>query len=162
MGRAAAEGVRRGFAVCAGLLLGACDAGPPFEAHAAAPGPASPTAPPSPRPAIATAPVAQAALPPLPFRYIGSWTQAGRTTAMLQRGDALVTVFRPGPLDAQYRVVAIDGERVLIEDQALRLVRRLSLQMAPLPPPSPTVASPAVTNSGALAIVVTGSEHPDN
>lgn len=78
----------------------------PFHAPAAPPPPPASLAPPP--------PPAPPQAPPLPFAYLGRWTEDGGTTVFLMRGEHTVAVRGPGPLDASYRVEAIDEQQMVL------------------------------------------------
>lgn len=66
------------------------------------PAKAAPVAPPPPPPA----PVA----PPLPFAYIGQWTEEGQATVYyLERGPKLLAVSAGATIDAEYRLEGASG-----------------------------------------------------
>jgi hypothetical protein len=55
--------------------------------------------------------------PPLPpFRYLGRWTEQGRTLAFLKSGDRVVQVDGPGPLaGSPWKVVAVGDDLVTLQ-----------------------------------------------
>lgn len=86
-------------------------------AAAAAPAAATPAAAPAPAPTA----------PPLPFTYLGRWTENGRTQVFLQHQGSNLTVAGPGPLTGDYDVRAIDEQSMELVYRPLKQVQRLAL-----------------------------------
>jgi hypothetical protein len=84
-----------------------------------------------------------AAPPPLPFKYLGKWTQKGRTTVLLER-DHFPYAARVGQnLDREYRVDAIEADHMVLTYLPLGTRHVLVFSTEPLPfIPVETVASP--------------------
>lgn len=100
----------------------------PFSARPLAPtqeaqAPAPPPPPPPPPQA-----------PPLPFTYLGKWTEQGKTTIFLARGDQHVAVKGPGRLDDSYAVESVDDRQVVLTYVPLGI-----RQVLPLVPGAPPV-----------------------
>lgn len=92
------------------------------------------------RPVAAQAPPEPA--PPLPFGFLGRWTEQGRTTVFLQRGDKTVAVTGPGRIDDRYHLRAIDEQGLLIEHLPSRSTQILRFE-APPPMAAAAVAGAA-------------------
>jgi len=67
-----------------------------------------------------------AAAPPLPFAYLGKWTQDGHTTVFLSRDQSSYAAHVGENLDSDYRVDAIEENRILLTYLPLGIQRVLS------------------------------------
>lgn len=94
--------------------------------------------------APASAPPAALA-PPLPFVYLGSWKEHGKTLIFVQRDERAYKIDGPGPLDAEYSVRSVDGDRISLIYQPLGIVQELHLD-APAAA-RPVAAAPPVQSS---------------
>lgn len=74
--------------------------------------------------------------PPLPFSYVGRWTQDRRTVVVLSRGGQHVAVPGPGRLDEIYAVESVDDKRLVMTYLPLGI-----RQVLPLDPPRSPAAS---------------------
>jgi len=70
-------------------------------------------------------PAAPPAPPPLPFAYVGRWTEQGRTTIYLQRKDRSVAVLGLGRLDDEYSVQSISDQGMVFKYKALDVLQGL-------------------------------------
>jgi hypothetical protein len=68
--------------------------------------------PPPPAPPQNAAAVATPAVPPLPFRYAGRITQAGKTEVYVLRGEELISIAPGQEIDGQYRVATISESNI--------------------------------------------------
>jgi len=86
---------------------------------------------PAARPARAAhpAPAPAPAAPPLPFRYLGTYTDAGQRTVYLARGDEPVLAAPGAQLGADYRVEDVSPDAVTLLYVPLGTRQRL-----PIPP----------------------------
>lgn len=109
----------------------------PFSAQAPG-GPQQVQAPPPPPP---PPPPPQA--PPLPFTYLGKWTEQGQTTIFLGRGERHVAVRGPGKLDDTYSVESIDERQIVLNYIPLGI--RQSLPLVPGAPPVQAAGAGAST-----------------
>jgi hypothetical protein len=99
----------------------------PFSARPpGAPAPEQQAAPPPPPPP----PPPQA--PPLPFTYMGKWTENGQTTVYLSQGERHVAVRGPGKLNETYVVESIDDRQMVLNYVPLGI-----RQVLPLAPGAP-------------------------
>ena len=100
--------------------------------------------------AQAQAPVQSApTAPPLPFVYLGSWKEQGRTSIFVQRDDRSYKIDGPGPLDSEYAVRSIGEGGVSLTYLPLGIVQELRLD------------APAVARAAAPAPVAQASPEPD-
>jgi hypothetical protein len=87
-------------------------------------------APPPPAPAPSPAPVAAAAAlpvaPPLPFRFLGRYVDAGVQVVMLVKGEQLYLVAVGDTIDQAYRVDRVSGTTVELTYLPLQLKQSLS------------------------------------
>ena len=67
-----------------------------------------------------------AAAPPLPFAYLGKWTQDGHTTVFLSRDQSSYAAHVGENLDSDYRVDAIEENRIVLTYLPLGTQRVLS------------------------------------
>lgn len=101
--------------------------GDPFSARPpGAPAPQRQAAAPPPTPP----PPPQA--PPLPFTYMGKWTENGQTTVYLSQGERHVAVRGPGKLNETYVVESIDDRQMVLNYVPLGI-----RQVLPLAPGAP-------------------------
>lgn len=128
----------------AGITLQPRTAGAVLRDPFAGMAPAQTSARPVPR--APSAPVAAQAppgpVPPLPFGFLGRWTEQGRTTVFLQRGDKTVAVSGLGRIDERYHLRAIDEHGLLIEHLPTRSIQALRFD-APPPVVAASVAGAA-------------------
>ena len=89
----------------------------PFARHSFAPPPA---------PAASAGPSRPAA-PPLPFRYIGTLTQNGKTEVLVIRGDEIISIAPGQTIDAEYRVDGISGTSISMTYLPLKIRQALEL-----------------------------------
>lgn len=82
------------------------------------------------------------AAPPLPFVYLGSWKEQGKTHLYLQRAQQLYKVSGPGALDADYAVQAIDGQRVTLKYLPLGTLQDLRRDAPPATNQAAAAADP--------------------
>lgn len=87
-----------------------------------------PPAPPAPAPAPAPAAVAPAppVAPPLPFRFLGRYGDAGVQIVMLVKGEQLYLVSVGDTIDQAYRVDRVSGTTVELTYLPLQLKQSLS------------------------------------
>ena len=95
------------------------------------------------RKAIPVAP-AVATAPPLPFTYLGSWKEHGKTFVFVRRDDRAYKIEGPGPLDAEYAVRSVDEHRISLKYLPLGIVQELRLDASE---PAAAVASVPAQNS---------------
>jgi hypothetical protein len=82
--------------------------------------------------AHAAAPVAQLdapakpTAPPLPFQYIGKWTQGGKTEVLVARGHELLSI-DPGQTLGDYRVERISDSEISFTYLPLKMQQTLDL-----------------------------------
>ncbi len=69
--------------------------------------------------------------PPLPFSFLGRWTEQGRTTVFLRRGDKTVAVGSNGRIDDTYQLRAINEQGLLIEHLPSRSTQTLRFDAPP-------------------------------
>lgn len=98
----------------------------PQQQQAQAQPPAPPPPPPPPQ------------APPLPYTYMGKWTEKGQTTIFLTRGERHVTVRGVGKLDENYTVEALDDRQIVLLYTPLGV-----RQVLPLVPGAPAVQQAA-------------------
>lgn len=109
--------------------------GDPFSGQGpGAPAQAQAPAPPPPPPAPPQA-------PPLPFTYLGKWTEQGQTTVYLARGERHVAVRGPGKLDESYTVESIDERQIVLNYVPLGI--RQALPLVPGAPPMQAAGAPS-------------------
>lgn len=101
----------------------------PFSAQ----GPGMPTQPPVEAAPAPAPPPPPPQAPPLPFTYLGKWTEKGQTTVFLSRGERHVSVRGPGKLDETYAVESIDERQIVLNYLPLGI--RQSLALVPGAPP---------------------------
>jgi hypothetical protein len=70
---------------------------------------------------------AKPAAPPLPFQYIGKWTQAGKTDVLVMRGDELVAI-EAGQTLGEYRVDKIGDTSIAFTYLPLKTKQTLDFQ----------------------------------
>jgi hypothetical protein len=87
-----------------------------------APPPPAPAPVPAPAPAAAALPVA----PPLPFRFLGRYVDAGVQVVMLVKGEQLYLVAVGDTIDQAYRVDRVSGTTVELTYLPLQLKQSLS------------------------------------
>jgi hypothetical protein len=78
--------------------------------------------------AVVSAP-AQPAAPPLPFQYIGKWTQGGKTEVLVTHGDELISI-DPGQKLGDYRVEQIGESSISFTYLPLKMTQTLELPSA--------------------------------
>lgn len=96
-------------------------------------------------------PVAPPSAPPLPFSYVGRWTEHGKTTIYLLRKDRPVAVLDVGRLDDEYSVQSIDEQGMVFKYAPVGTLQGLRFDAPP-----PVVASAAATSVAGRAAVPTG------
>jgi hypothetical protein len=132
----------------------AVEAAPPSAPEYSAPAPATASTSPSisPRNLDASAPTpARPQAPPVPFRYLGKWTEGGRTTVLLMREGRSIAITATGRLDDQYAVQAIDEDRVVLQYLPSGATQVVPFDAPPTnkaqavapPPAAPPAAAPA-------------------
>jgi hypothetical protein len=72
---------------------------------------------------------AQPAAPPLPFQYIGKWTQGGKTEVLVTHGDELISI-DPGQKLGDYRVEQIGESSISFTYLPLKMTQTLELPSA--------------------------------
>ena len=72
---------------------------------------------------------AQPAAPPLPFQYIGKWTQGGKTETLVTRDDELVSI-DPAEKLGDYRVDQIGDSSISFTYLPLKMKQTLELPSA--------------------------------
>ena len=77
--------------------------------------------------AVESAP--QPAVPPLPFQYIGKWTQGGKTEVLVTRGDELISI-DPGQKLGDYRVDQIGDSSISFTYLPLKMQQTLEMPSA--------------------------------
>ena len=131
----------------------------PFAAAGLLQWPAAPAVPAA-QPAAGAQPEGDTAepAPPLPFSFLGRWTEQGRTTVFLRRGDKTIPITGLGRIDDRYHVRAIDEQGLLLQHlpsgstQALRFdapapaAAGAAAQAAPPPPGAPLSGDPMSDN----------------
>jgi hypothetical protein len=65
--------------------------------------------------------------PPLPFQYIGKWTQAGKTDVLVMRGEELVAI-EAGQTLGEYRVDKIGDSSIAFTYLPLKTRQTLDFQ----------------------------------
>jgi hypothetical protein len=93
--------------------------------------------------------------PPLPFSYVGKWTEDGRTIVFLARGGNNVAVRGPGKLDDAYAVESIDDKQMVMKYLPLGKPQVLSLV-------APTATQPAAQVATAPDESSEGTEEESN
>lgn len=88
--------------------------------------------PPPPPPAPASAPavmqtVAPAGPPPLPFQFVGRMNDGGAQTVYLLRGEQTIVARSGEMLDAAYKVLGIEGQRIDFEYTPTGAIQSLTL-----------------------------------
>jgi len=71
--------------------------------------------------------------PPLPFKYLGKWTQNGRTTVLLERDHYPYAARLGRNLDHEYRVDAIEADHMVLTYLPLGTKQVLVFSTDPLP-----------------------------
>jgi hypothetical protein len=79
----------------------------------------------------APAPTPRPVAPALPFSYVGTWKEQGRSYVFLQRGGKSYRIEGPGRLDDDYAVQAVDERRVSLKYLPLGAVQELRLDVPP-------------------------------
>jgi hypothetical protein len=101
------------------------------------------------------APAAAApAAPPLPFSYLGQWTENGQRAVFLQRDGRTYAVRSPGPLDAEYAVLSIDERQLTLRYLPLGTQAALRFDA----PPAAVPAAPGTFSAAGDG----GEPQPDN
>jgi len=99
--------------------------------------------------AVAPAPPPRPQAPPMPFTYLGKWTENGQTVVYLTR-QRLNYVARVGEkIDDSYAVESIDDDRIVLNYLPLRTQQILSFAspgVSTLTATSPTATSPTATS----------------
>jgi hypothetical protein len=113
--------------------------GDPFGSQGLGTQPPAQAAPP---PAAVAPPPPPPQAPPLPFTYLGKWTEQGRTTVFLARGERHLAVRGTGKLDETYTVEAIDDRQLVLNYVPLGIRQTLPL-VAGMPPAQAAGAAPA-------------------
>jgi hypothetical protein len=67
--------------------------------------------------------------PPLPFQYIGKWTQGGKTEVLVLRGDELLSI-DPGQKLGEYRVDQIGDSSISFTYLPLKMKQTLDVPSA--------------------------------
>lgn len=65
--------------------------------------------------------------PPIPFRHIGRWREAGVERAVLERGEKTLNVYLGDVIDGLYRVDAITPNEVVITYLPMQRQQRLGV-----------------------------------
>jgi hypothetical protein len=86
-----------------------------------------------------------ATAPALPFTYLGSWKENGKTVVFVRRDDRSYKIEGPGPLDPEYAVRSVDERRISLKYLPLGIVQELRLDASE--PVASAVAAVPVQNS---------------
>ncbi len=80
-----------------------------------------------PAPQAAGAEPSRPVAPPLPFRYIGTLTQDGKTEVFVMRGDDIISIAPGQKIDAEYRVDGITESSISMTYLPLKTRQALEL-----------------------------------
>jgi hypothetical protein len=103
-------------------------------------------------PSAAPAAPVRSQVPPLPYAYVGRWTEAGKTVVFLSDQERNIAVREPGKLSESYAVRSIDDKQMVLVYLPSNTVQVLPLTKAEgaaaAVAASPAAVPPAETEQG--------------